>query len=132
VIGGKDDQAHAEGIAAAVPADRFVNAVGRFSLLASAEMIGRARALVSNDSSPTHMASAMGTPTITIYGPTVPDFGFGPLAPRSATMGHAALDCRPCDRHGPQRCPLGHWRCMRELGVEDVERLLNDVALEKR
>jgi heptosyltransferase II len=132
VIGGKDDQAHVEAIAAAVPPDRFVSAVGRLTLLASAELIGRARALVSNDSSPTHMASAMGTPTITIYGPTVPDFGFGPLAPRSATLGHAGLDCRPCDRHGPQRCPLGHWRCMREVGVDDVERLLDSIALEKR
>jgi len=128
VIGGKDDQAHAEAIAAAVPADRFVSAVGRLSLLASAELIGRARALVSNDSSPTHMASAMGTPTITIYGPTVPDFGFGPLAPRSATLGHTGLDCRPCDRHGPRSCPLGHWRCMRELGVDDVERVLTAVV----
>lgn len=132
VIGGKDDHAHVEAIASAVPADRFVSAVGRLSLLASAELIGRARALVSNDSSPTHMASAMGTPTIAIFGPTVPDFGFGPLAPRSATLGHAGLDCRPCDRHGPQRCPLGHWRCMRELGVNDVERLLDAIALEKR
>ena len=131
VIGGKDDQAQVDAIAAVVPPDRMVSAVGRLSLLASAELIGRAQAIVSNDSSPTHLASAMGTPTITIFGPTVPDFGFGPLAPRSATPGHAGLDCRPCDRHGPQRCPLGHWRCMRELGVHDVERLL-ERALEKR
>ncbi len=131
VIGGKDDQVHADAIASSVPPDRLVSAVGRLSLLASAELIGRARALVSNDSSPTHMASAMGTPTITIFGPTVPDFGFGPLAPRSVTVGHAGLDCRPCDRHGPQRCPLGHWRCMREVGVDEVERLVSHAALEK-
>ena len=127
VIGGKDDQEQADAIAAAVPPDRFVNAVGCLTLLGSAELIGRARALISNDSSPTHMASAMGTPTITIFGPTVPDFGFGPLAPHSAVVGHATLDCRPCDRHGPRRCPLGHWRCMRELGVDDVERLLSSI-----
>ena len=132
VIGGKDDQAHAEAISSVVPPDRFVSAVGRLSLLASAELIGRARALVSNDSSPTHMASAMGTPTVTIFGPTVPDFGFGPLALRSVTLGHAGLDCRPCDRHGPQRCPLGHWRCMRELGVDDMEKLVLQLALEQR
>lgn len=127
LIGGKDDQPHLEAIAAVVPPDRLVRAVGRLSLLASAELIGRARALVSNDSSPTHMASAMGTPTVTIFGPTVPDFGFGPLAPRSVTLGHTSLDCRPCDRHGPRQCPLGHWRCMRELGVDQVERLLDSI-----
>ena len=127
IVGGKDDEEQARAIASVVPPDRFASAVGRLPLLGSAELIGRARALVSNDSSPTHMASAMGTPTITIFGPTVPDFGFGPLARDSAVMGHPTLDCRPCDRHGPRRCPLGHWRCMRELGVDDVERALMSI-----
>lgn len=127
VIGGKEDREQSDAIAAVVPPDRYLDAVGRLSLLGSAELLGRARALVSNDSSPTHMASAMGTPTITIYGPTVVDFGFGPLAPRSATLGHTGLACRPCDRHGPRTCPLKHWRCMRELGVDDVEQLLTSI-----
>ena len=69
----------------------------------------------------------MGTPTLTLYGPTVPDFGFGPLAPRRATAGVTGLSCRPCDRHGPKRCPLGHWRCMRDLTVDDAERLLSSL-----
>ena len=128
IIGGRDDAAHADQIASVVAPDRLVNAVDRLSLLGSAELIGRARALVTNDSSPLHMASAMGTPTVAIFGPTVPEFGFGPLAPRSAVAGHRELDCRPCDRHGPQKCPLGHWRCMRELGVEGVERLLTSIT----
>ena len=97
-----------------------IDATGRLSLLASAELIGRCRVLVSNDSAPMHLASAMGTPTVAIFGPTVPDFGFGPLAPGSMVVGHDALPCRPCDRHGPQRCPLGHHRCMRDLPPELV------------
>ena len=94
---------------------RAFDATGKLSLLASAELIGRARALVTNDSAPLHLASAMNTPTVAIFGPTVPEFGFGPLATRSAVLGLDSLACRPCDRHGPQRCPLGHWRCMREI-----------------
>jgi heptosyltransferase-2 len=69
----------------------------------------------------------MGTPTVTIFGPTVPEFGFGPLAPRRVVVGHTALACRPCDRHGPRRCPLGHWRCMRELTPEQLERVVLDL-----
>ena len=96
---------------------------GRLSLLASAELIGRARLLVTNDSAPLHLASAMNTPTVAVFGPTVPAFGFGPLADRASVAEHLGLDCRPCDRHGPQRCPLGHWRCMREITAGDVAAL---------
>ncbi|HWP02128.1 MAG TPA: hypothetical protein VNL96_01585, partial [Gemmatimonadaceae bacterium] len=64
--------------------------------------------------------SAMGTPTVTIFGPTAPEFGFGPLAPGSRALGHPSLSCRPCHHHGPRRCPLGHWRCMRELEPDAV------------
>jgi len=126
VIGSKADSAAAAQIIDAVPEGCAINGVG-LPLLASAELIGRARAIVTNDSAPQHLASAMGTPTLTIYGPTVPEFGFGPMAERHAVAGHETLSCRPCDRHGPQRCPLGHWRCMRELTPEYVSSLLTEV-----
>ena len=113
VVGSAADTPLAQAIVAAAPEAR--DATGRLSLLASAELVGRSRVLVTNDSAPLHLASAMGTPTVAIFGPTVPDFGFGPLAPRASVVGHDVLPCRPCDRHGPQRCPLGHHRCMREL-----------------
>jgi len=120
VVGGADDAELAGAILDACTPGGATDAAGRLSLLASAELIGRAALLVTNDSLPQHLASAMGTPTVTIFGPTVPDFGFGPLAPGSRAVGHQALDCRPCHHHGPPRCPLGHWRCMRELAVDEV------------
>jgi heptosyltransferase-2 len=123
VIGGRDDAPLASEIVTAV-GDRVIDATGQLSLLGSAELIRRCALLVTNDSSPQHLASAVGTPTLTVFGPTVPDFGFGPLAPRSQTAGVRGLDCRPCDRHGPQQCPLGHWRCMRDLGAEMVADLV--------
>jgi heptosyltransferase-2 len=126
VVGGKEDRPLADAIASAAgPGRAPIDAVGRLSLLASAELIGRAAAIVTNDSAPQHLASAMGTPTVTIFGPTVPEFGFGPLAPRRATLGRDPLDCRPCDRHGPRKCPLGHWRCMREIEPDTVLRELD-------
>jgi heptosyltransferase-2 len=119
VIGGAADRDLAAEIGRATN-DQAVDTTGRLSLLASAELIGRAAVLVTNDSAPLHLASAMNTPTVALFGPTVPAFGFGPLAERSVVLGHEALDCRPCDRHGPARCPLGHWRCMREITAEGV------------
>jgi heptosyltransferase-2 len=113
IVGGAADSELAKAIVATAPT--AIDATGRLSLLASAELIGRCGVLVTNDSAPLHLASAMGTPTVAIFGPTVPEFGFGPLAPASAVVGFDALPCRPCDRHGPARCPLGHHRCMRDL-----------------
>jgi heptosyltransferase-2 len=117
VVGGDTDRALAAEIVAATEG-MAIDTTGKLSLLASAELIGRAALLVTNDSAPLHLASAMNTPTIAVFGPTVPAFGFGPLAERAETVGVVNLECRPCDRHGPKRCPLGHWRCMRELDAE--------------
>lgn len=122
IVGSDADRALADEIVRATDG-RGIDATGRLSLLASAELIGRTRLLVTNDSAPLHLASAMNTPTVAVFGPTVPAFGFGPLADRAVVAEHLSLDCRPCDRHGPQRCPLGHWRCMREITSGDVAAL---------
>lgn len=114
IVGASVDGDLARAIAAVAPG-RILDTTGRLPLLASAELIRRAVALVTNDSAPMHLASAVDTPTLAIFGPTVPEFGFGPLAAHRATLGHEALACRPCDRHGPPACPLGHWRCMRDI-----------------
>ena len=124
VIGGNADVATGDTIVAQLPNGCAVNAAGRLSILASAALIGHATALISNDSAPQHLASAMNTPTVVVFGPTVPAFGFGPMAEKSAVAGIDGLKCRPCDRHGPQKCPLGHWRCMREVSSSDVFALL--------
>lgn len=120
VIGGNADLETGDAIIAQIADGCAANAAGRLGILASAALIGDATLLVTNDSAPQHLASAMGTPTIGIFGPTVPEFGFGPLAPGSAIAGAVDLACRPCDRHGPQECPLGHWRCMREVSSDGV------------
>jgi heptosyltransferase-2 len=121
VSGGPSDAALAAEIAAAAGAERVIDATGKLTLLASAELISRCVAIVTNDSAPQHLASAVGTATLSIFGPTVPAFGFGPLAPKHRTAGNESLSCRPCDSHGPRVCPLGHFKCMRELEVGHIE-----------
>jgi heptosyltransferase-2 len=122
VLGASADAPLAAAIAAARPPGGapVLDATGRLSLLGTAALLARCAALVSNDSLPVHLASAMGTPTVALFGPTVPGMGFGPLAPASVAVGHPALPCRPCHAHGPHRCPLGHFRCMRDLPVAAV------------
>jgi heptosyltransferase-2 len=105
-----------------------LNACGALSLRESAALIGRARVLVTNDSAPLHLAQAMGTPTVALFGPTVPAFGFAPLNAGDAALGLEGLACRPCSKHGPARCPLGHHRCMTELSVEQVAATIEETG----
>ncbi|MEO8449574.1 MAG: lipopolysaccharide heptosyltransferase II [Gemmatimonadota bacterium] len=119
VIGGPEDRDLAQNIVTAAP-DRVVSAAGDVSLRVSAALIERAAVLVTNDSAPLHMASAIGTPVVAIFGPTSPGFGFGPRGDRVGIVEHGDLTCRPCSPHGPMRCPLGHHRCMREITAVTV------------
>lgn len=124
VIGGRDDAALGEEIVRAVEGGRgrarAVNACGKLTLRQSAALIGKARLLVTNDSAPLHLATATGSPVVALFGPTVTEFGFGPLGAGDVALGVQGLDCRPCSPHGPPACPLRHHRCMRELTVAAV------------
>ncbi|MGH7536261.1 MAG: glycosyltransferase family 9 protein, partial [Gemmatimonadales bacterium] len=77
VIGGAEDASLAEAVIRAAPA-RVHSAAGALDLRASAALIRRAALLVTNDSAPLHLATAVGTSVIAIFGPTVPEQGFGP------------------------------------------------------
>ena len=79
--------------------------------------LAAADAAVSNDSGLLHVAAALGTPTIGIFGPTSA-WHWAPLNPIAAVIEtRTSLPCRPC--HKPV-CRLGHHRCMREIPVEQV------------
>jgi heptosyltransferase II len=79
--------------------------------------LAAANAAVSNDSGLLHVAAALGTPAIGIFGPTSP-WHWAPLNPIEAVIETASeLACRPC--HKPV-CRFGHHRCMREIPVDRV------------
>ena len=94
---------------------RLTDLSGQTSLDDLRSVYPRLAMLISNDSSPVHYGSGYNVPTVTIFGPTTKEMGFGPLAEHSAAIGLVHLDCRPCSDHGPQVCPLGHFRCMKDL-----------------
>ncbi len=100
--------------------DRVWNLAGLSSFDDLRRIFPKLSLVVANDSSPVHFASAFDIPTLAIFGPTVPAFGFGPLATHSQVVEHKTLPCRPCSDHGPQSCPLKHFKCMKDLSVEEV------------
>ena len=84
---------------------------------ALAAALARVHLLVACDSGPVHLAAAVGTPVVALYGPTSPA-RWGPPAPsRAISLG---LGCAPCSNHGGDFCPEGHHRCLADLGTEAV------------
>jgi heptosyltransferase II len=78
-------------------------------------IIRRSRLLVTTDSGPRHIASAMGTPTVVLFGPIDPRWSRN-YQEQTIELS-IPLDCAPC---GQRNCPLGHHRCMRDLSVDQV------------
>ena len=130
LIGSAGDKISADSIAGMMKI-KPVNACGEFSLLESAALISKARLVLSNDSAPTHMAVAMRTPVVTIFGSTVPEFGFYPYGEGNGII-QKQLYCRPCGIHGRNRCPEKHFRCMKEISAEEVFAILKQKLNEKR
>jgi heptosyltransferase-2 len=99
---------------------RFMNLAGALSLLASAAVIKRCQLLVANDSGLMHVAEAVGTPLIAIFGSTTRELGFFPQLAVSRVIENRNLACRPCSHLGYRQCPRGHFRCMREIPPAEV------------
>ncbi len=136
IVGGPGDRADARAIRNALRGLPVADGAGRLSLLQSGELIRRATVLVANDSAPVHLASATRTPTVEIYGPTVPQFGFATRSLHSRIVEPDPMPCRPCHPHGPAVCPLVHHRCMRDTPVgtvlAEVRTVLHNVRLRGR
>ncbi len=92
---------------------------GQTSIVQLAALLKRADLLLSSDSGPSHMAAALGTPQVTIFGPTDPAV-YGPLNSRAVIL-RRDLPCSPCyDARATAECPLGHLNCMRQLLPNEV------------
>ncbi|MEZ4815261.1 MAG: glycosyltransferase family 9 protein [Bdellovibrionota bacterium] len=83
------------------------------------DLISQASVVVSGDSAAVHVACDLNVPVVALFGPTVVEFGFAPWR-KNARVLALDLECRPCDIHGPRKCPLGHHRCMKDIKDDTV------------
>lgn len=99
----------------------YWNLIGKTSLDDLRYLIPKSRLIITNDNAISHYSSAFNIPALTIFGATVPAFGFTPLAPGSENVETSrTLDCRPCSLHGPMVCPRQHFQCMRSISTDAV------------
>ncbi len=78
-------------------------------------LIRRVRMVISTDSGPRHLAAALGTPVVAVFGAMDPALSQN-YHPQESIV-RLKLECMPCNDY---TCPLGHLRCMRDLSAEQV------------
>ncbi len=100
------------------------NFVGQTNLVQLAQLIAVCDVLVSNDSGAMHVASLVGTPSVSIFGPTVLEFGYQPWNSSSVVVENKKLKCRPCSSHGGKVCPIGTHECMTSIEVAQIRETL--------
>ncbi|MBL7730800.1 MAG: glycosyltransferase family 9 protein [Chitinophagaceae bacterium] len=123
LLGGPEDRANGDEIAA-VDNVKVYNACGKFKLNESADLVRKAKLIITNDTGLMHIAAAYKKQIISLWGNTVPAFGMTPyygFAPVSdVIMQVNKLWCRPCSKIGYSKCPLGHFKCMEKIAADDV------------
>jgi lipopolysaccharide heptosyltransferase I len=123
LIGDRSQAADAQKISENVKMKDIINLVGKTSLSELTAVLKLAAAAIGPDSGPGHLAAAVGTPYVALFGPTSPK--------RTAPYGcehlvvQADLNCIPCYK---KQCPEHTKRCMQTIGVDDIMEKLS-VAL---
>jgi heptosyltransferase-2 len=91
------------------------NLCGRTRLEDAVDLISAVSVAVSNDSGLMHIAAALQRPLLALYGSSSP--AFTPPLDERAVVFYRAVECSPCFL---RQCPYGHYRCLREITVDNV------------
>jgi heptosyltransferase II len=118
LMGGPSDQATTALIQQKTQ-NRCVDWAGTTSIADAIDLLSVCKQVLANDSGLMHMAAAVNTPVVAIYGSTLPEFA-PPLHP-AAQIATRPIACRPCKA---RVCPLGHTRCLTQLKPNYVLRIL--------
>ncbi|MBL0131570.1 MAG: glycosyltransferase family 9 protein [Chitinophagaceae bacterium] len=128
LLGGKEDYAHGNEIASA-DAIKVYNACGKFKLNESADLLRKAKLVITNDTGLMHIAAAFNRPIISLWGNTVPAFGmypyYGDASVNDQRFETSGLWCRPCSKIGFDKCPLGHFKCMEKISSRELHERAN-------
>lgn len=121
LVGAPADRTAADAVLAGLPADaraRTIDLVGQTTFGQLGAVLARSALHIGNDTGPTHLAAAVGTPVIAIFGPSSPAM-YRPLGPRAIALYHQ-VPCSPCFLNGDFNRSCRDYRCIRAVSVADV------------
>jgi ADP-heptose:LPS heptosyltransferase len=128
LLGGQEDQTRSKHIVTAMGDRNVIDMCGKLCLNQSADVVKKARVILTNDTGLMHIASAFDTPIVSVWGNTIPALGmypYRPYRPESYTIHQVQdLSCRPCSKIGFQACPKKHFKCMT---MQDATAIANDL-----
>ncbi len=101
-----------------------LNRSGLTTLGGLIDIFRQGEALICNDSGAMHAAAVAGLPTVAIFGPTTLAQGFRPWQNRAVVV-QRILNCRPCGKHGAEKCPIGTHECMEKIAASEVLQALD-------
>jgi len=113
ITGSRNEQPYAAAITGRSKSGHVIDITGKTSLKDLACLYRQATLVVTTDSGPMHIAAAVGTPVVALFGPTDPR-RTGPYGALH-TVVHKEMACRPCFR---KECPTGG--CMEDITVDEV------------
>lgn len=123
LLGGKEDNENAKQISSVDPV-KVYNACGKFNLNESADLVRKAKLIISHDTGLMHIAAAFKKKIISVWGNTVPEFGmypyYGKRQIENSIFEIRNLPCRPCSKIGYNTCPKGHFKCMRQISMDAI------------
>jgi len=120
LFGGQEERDVCEEIARQLPTASVLDLAGSFSILETAAAMDACAVVITNDSGLMHLAAARKRPVVALFGSTTRELGFFPYGTKSIVVEEEGLSCRPCSHIGLDHCPEKHFRCMLDLGVDDV------------
>ncbi len=119
LFGGPDDVDLCSSIAVKI-GPGAVSFADERELIETAALLQRCAVVVGNDTGLTHLATAVGTPTVALFGPTTRQFGYYPRGERVRIL-EREMDCRPCTKNGLENCPRRRdLACLADITVNDV------------
>ena len=124
LLGGKDVAENAAVISEAV-GNKVYNTCGKIGFNESVFLVKSAYKIIGFDTGLTHIAEAFNKPIVSIWGSTVPELlGVQPYKVDEVYEAGVPLPCRPCSKFGLPKCPLGHFKCMYNIDLEEIKRFI--------